>query len=490
MNARLIKETRDLLPVFVCTLPLMVVPTFIWPAEGFGYIALGVACVVMAGSSFGTEFQHRTLSLLLSQPIARSVIWREKMLALGAGMVTSLAVFLVCLVVSGPVIDRLDWLALALIPLCAFCGAPFWTLSLRHGIVGMVSAVAVPCGMLAVYALVAEQLGVNKPAALLTVILCLLPIYCAVVYWRGYVKFERLEAVDSPARELGLPAGLEAFFTRPLTRISSRFRGPFASLLKKEFRLQQISFLLAGVFVLIAVAGFSLARRYPEVAAGTVGGDLCLYALIFPLIAGAVSVAEERGWGMAEWHLTLPPSALKQWCAKMVAVHSTGLVLGLLLPTVIFLVANPLFYPGGARPTFPPVFAILPWVLGQLLLTTVAVYAASFARTTLQAILAALVILAAGGGAIVLAISSVHHIALAPVQWLGQPRVDEGLILLLLCGALVSVLCLFHFLAWSNFPRSVPGVPRLIRQFAVILLAVWVVGWFFFSALVYLNGGF
>ena len=95
MNARLIKETRALLPMFECTLPLIVVPSLIWPLQGFGYLALGVACVVMAGSSFGTEFQHRTISLLLSQPIPRSIIWREKMLVLGAGMVTILAALIV-----------------------------------------------------------------------------------------------------------------------------------------------------------------------------------------------------------------------------------------------------------------------------------------------------------------------------------------------------------------------------------------------------------
>src|SRR5664279_5306183 len=105
MNARLIKETRDLLPMFAGTLPLIVVPQLIWPPSGFGYLALGVACVVMAGSVFGTEFQHRTLSLLLTQPIPRSVIWRDKMLVLGAGIATSLTVLLCCLAVARPAIE-------------------------------------------------------------------------------------------------------------------------------------------------------------------------------------------------------------------------------------------------------------------------------------------------------------------------------------------------------------------------------------------------
>ena len=95
-----------------------------------------------AGCAFGNEFQHRTLSLLLSQPIARSVLWRDKMLVLGAGIVTSLAVLLGCLasVLSRAGADESP-LVLVLIALCAFCGAPYWTLRVspwhrRHGVRG------------------------------------------------------------------------------------------------------------------------------------------------------------------------------------------------------------------------------------------------------------------------------------------------------------------------------------------------------------------
>ena len=40
--------------------------------------------IIMAGLSFGTEFQQRTFPLLLSQPIHRSRMWNEKMIALGS----------------------------------------------------------------------------------------------------------------------------------------------------------------------------------------------------------------------------------------------------------------------------------------------------------------------------------------------------------------------------------------------------------------------
>jgi ABC-type transport system involved in multi-copper enzyme maturation permease subunit len=469
MNARLIKETRDLLPMFAGTLPLIIVLQLIWP--GAGYLALGVACVVMAGSSFGNEFQHRTISLLLSQPIARSVIWREKMLVLGTGMAASVAVLL-GLAISDPVSEHVEWLPLALIPLCAFCGAPFWTLSLRQSIAGMVSTVGAPCGIVGVYALVVMQLGGNEPATLTPAVLSLLFIYCAVIYWLGYAKFKQLEAVDSPSRDLSLPAGLEAFFVAPLTKMSSRFRGPVAALLKKEFRLQQISFLLAGLFVLIAVAGGCFVRSHPEVAAGIIGGDIFIYVLILPLIAGAISVAEEKGWGMAEWHLTLPPSALKQWSAKMLAALSTSLVLGLLLPAAMFLVANPLFSQPSTRTSLPPAFEILNWVLGQLLVTSVAIYAASFSKNTLRAILVAFVILAAGVSAMVLMARGVELVAATLFQLLGRPHVEEGMMLSLLSGALALMLCLMQGFAWSNFRRSGPPALRLVFQFTVILAFV------------------
>jgi len=428
---------------------------------------------VMGSSSFGNEFQHRTLTLLLSQPIPRSVIWREKMLVLGAGMLASLAVLLGCRAVSGSVSNHIEWLTLALIPLCAFCGAPYGTLLLRHGIAGMVFAVAAPFGILAAYALMVEQLGGNEPASLVTVIISLLFIYCALVYWLGYAKFKRLEAVDGPARELNLPAGLEAVFVRPLTRVAARFHSPLATLLKKEFRLQQISFLLAGMFVLIAGAGACLYQRYHNLAEAIVGGDCILYVMILPLIAGATSLAEEKGWGIAEWHLALPPSALKQWSAKMLATLSTSLALGLLLPTAFFLAGQALFSQPGSRDSLPPAHDFLCWVLGYLLLTSVAVYAASFSNSTLRAILAAFAMIAVG---CLLCFSVGPEVAkIDPRRWgilLHVPQVRRELIPQFLTGDLFFMLCVVQWFAWSNFRRNGLSARRIVVQLLVIFFAL------------------
>jgi hypothetical protein len=474
MNTRLIKETRDLLPIFAGSPLLIAVPYLIFHISdaGLGYAILGLACAVMGGSSFGNEFQHRTLSLLLSQPIARSVIWREKMLVLGAGMLSSLAALLVCLAVRRPAIDGQDWLALVLIPLCAFCGAPFWTLSLRQGIAGIVAAVAVPCSILAVIALITQQLGGDLTDALCAACVMLLLIYCALIYWLGYAKFKRLEAVDGPRRELGLPAGLEAFFVRPLTRIGARFHSPFAALLKKEFRLQQISFLLSVLSVLFAVVAACLIKHYPDLGGGIVAADCAIYVIILPLIAGATSVAEEKGWGIAEWHLTLPPSALTQWSAKMLATLSTSLVLGLLLPVAAFLVGQELFGPPGHRAAFPPVLELLCWPLGSLLLTSIAVYAASISNSTLRAILGAVGIIigayCVGGLTVIEAGNVVRNLGLAIIHTTPWQELTP----LLMAGGLSLMLCEVQWFAWSNFRRQGLNARMTVVQIVVLLLSV------------------
>jgi ABC-type transport system involved in multi-copper enzyme maturation permease subunit len=487
MNARLFKETRELLPAFASTLLLIVLPHLIRPwllaelevtLHAVSFLALVVACAVMGGSSFGSEFQHRTLSLLLSQPIARSVLWREKMLVVGVGMAASLAVLVGCCPVRGSA----DWLALALIPLCAFCGAPYWTLRLRHGIGGMVFAAAAPGCIIGFTALVAEWFSMDAEIGIGTGIVFVI-LYCAVACWRGYVRFNRLEAVDGPeSRELRLPGGLELVLTRPLAGVSSRFRGPFATLLKKELRLQQISFLLAGLFGLVAVAGCCLMPHYRNLGEGMLGADCGVYVILLPLVAGAMAVAEEKGWELAEWQRTLPPSVFQQWAAKMLAAISTSLALGLLLPAALFLVGDRLFGAPGPKSPLPPVYEFLPWVLSQMLVTSVAVYAASFCKSTLRAILAAFGIVAAGCGAFALLASGTEETVRRVVAWIGPLHVGEGLLRVgasmvvpLLSVALGFVLCLVQWFAWSNFRRYRPSPLRVLIQLAVVFLSVWLV---------------
>src|SRR5207302_4440095 len=81
--------------------------------------------------------------------------------------------------------------------------------------------------------------------------------------------------------------------------------------------------------------------QYP-LAEPILGTDFAIYMILIPLIAGALCVAEEKNWGVADWHTTLPPSSLKQWSAKMAVALSTSLILGLLLPAALALAGSSL----------------------------------------------------------------------------------------------------------------------------------------------------
>src|SRR5215472_17423283 len=101
MNLRLRKELRALLLPGATTLVaavLMGVGQFLADSSrgelhGWWSNLVGLLCglspvtfiggvVILAGSVFGMEFQHRTMPLWLSQGVSRAQLWKEKMLAL------------------------------------------------------------------------------------------------------------------------------------------------------------------------------------------------------------------------------------------------------------------------------------------------------------------------------------------------------------------------------------------------------------------------
>ncbi len=145
MNARLAKETRDLAPVLLGTVLLVAAIYCIWGNRlgPIGFFVFALGCGIMAAGSFGNEFRNRTISLLLSQPVPRRLIWREKMLVLAGGLTAMVAVLAVC----QRIYDRpsLEVVPLLVVPLCAFCGTPCLTLASGSGIVGLVAGWGVPC---------------------------------------------------------------------------------------------------------------------------------------------------------------------------------------------------------------------------------------------------------------------------------------------------------------------------------------------------------
>jgi hypothetical protein len=492
MNARLIKETRDLLPFAAATVLLIVMPCLILKhnhaeaAGAFGTFAFGLGCAIMGGVSFGNEFQRRTFSLLLSQPIPRSAIWREKMLVLGGSLLLSLAAIWLCVAFYGPRgwADGDAVLVPLLVAVCAFCGAPCGTLLSGKGTVGAVLAAGVPCGIAVLGALLGQafrftKLGIGEEELSLPLVILYLPF----AYWLGYSKFTRMEALETPAQELKLPARLEAIVERPLAAISARLTSPVGSLIKKELRLQQVSFILAGAFCLFALAGAILNYPFPSIAEGVWAADYAILIMILPLVAGAVAVSEERTWGISDWQLTLPPSALKQWSVKSLTALSISLLLGLALPVALFA----LWKSGDG---LPPFYVVLVFMLGQLAMTSAAVYAGSVWSSTMWAILSGLgIFVGLGGWSVWVAVHTPQGVPVFTGPAFEEPVWTlEYLRWIYAVLASFGLLCLLQWFAFCNFRRRGSNASRLVLQFLALLIFP-AVCWDFILGALFLSRG-
>ncbi len=411
MNTRLIKETRDLLPVLAGAVLITFLPYVIWghAAANYAPVIFALTCAILASASFGGELQHRTLGLLLSQPVSRSVIWLEKMLVLGAAIVICTGVAWRTFGLFRPyvVTDPFARLYLTLIPLCAWCGVPWFTLETRSAIAGAVFGLVAPAGLVGLGVLAAdkwlhfEQLGMGGQGIKLLVTGLLLA-YCATTFVLGYLRFRRLELTDAESTDLALPGAIEAALAGTLSRTASKLGGPLGSLARKELGLQQTSFLIMAVFCLLAAIGAGVYFVRPAWGDIIIGGDFAVYVIMIPLVVGALAAAEERTLGIADWHFTLPPSAWRQWSVKIRVAFSISLLLGLLLPVSLYFGGRAMsgLFDVGLRG--PPIGAgewgilleqgliILLW---QVCFTGVALYAGSFCNSTLRAILAGFVLI-------------------------------------------------------------------------------------------------
>ena len=368
---------------------------------------------MMAASSFGNEFQSRTLALLLAQPMPRSRIWRDKIAVLGAalgiaGVVAALGIVLLIRGEGKP--GSIQDLTLGLIGLAmvALCSTPIMTLATKNIIGGMGAAVAL--AMSTVLLIMATDWVISWLLAMPDImehpflsdsvdahpyayILSLVGTYCAVFYWLGYRTFVRLQLIDTQAQEINLPAKLEATLGPLLLRLMPSYTGPTASLIRKELQLHRPSFIIAGAAsALLVVEAAVFEMHISEITIGMMFTSVVLCVFLIPLITAAMALAEERNWGLAGWQLTLPPSAAKQWLTKMIVALAICLALGVALPLAMVTVMKVLFAAAGQGPTLGSTGEIASngTILCYLFLLSLIFYASSISTNVMRAVIAAL----------------------------------------------------------------------------------------------------
>src|SRR5439155_20123861 len=161
MNKRLAKEFRPLLLPWglaagaAAVAPVkLLVDDLIQPGEFLSMLfnivpfAFFGSILALGAFSFGVEFQHRTLPLMLTQPARRARLWNEKMLALVAAAVTVVLIHWVTqlgmrlmalrwLGREAPLFTMQQTLLIGMFLLATVCSAGFWTLQARSTIGGM-----------------------------------------------------------------------------------------------------------------------------------------------------------------------------------------------------------------------------------------------------------------------------------------------------------------------------------------------------------------
>jgi hypothetical protein len=495
MNARIIKETRSLLPVLCVTVLACAAPRLFWSRETAGEVGLGiftVCCLILGASCFGNEYQWRTMPLLLAQPVPRQKIWHEKMLILGAALGLGVILFLLCV----PLPDTDTYLFVIIVPFCVFCAAPYMALKIKNTVMAAVCTIGLPFGLCGTLTLLMWAFIRLFPARgrLLEyaienhfyVLICpLVVIYCVVCYQLGYRSFMKLEAVDSQTRELALPARMEALLARPLARLMPRYSGPWASLLRKELQLQKPCFLLAGALIIASpLAALAWHLDHSDVFVGLAGAAIAVLVFAVPFVASGICVAEERNWGVSGWQLALPVSARKQWAAKMLIVVFVSALLGVVLPLLLWISDGWVFHlpigPGPLHfggPWTPPSFEqissallmILGYVLGYLLVLGLGVFASSTCANSAKAIITNLGLMIFSGSIAAVAIRSIND---ALVRYLGinVGGVDTGMDLgLLVLGVYFGgLLVLVQYLARANYRNGEPGPRRVWTQLAAV----------------------
>jgi hypothetical protein len=484
LSVALKKELRALAPAWLITLAVFAVSPFV-ASEVAGGVMIGIyflGAVSLGALSMGHEYSGGTLSLLLSQPRSRPAVLLLKLSVLIPLLLTLGAAFFV-------LGDRFwnDTLLVVVPLLCGLFIAPWLTMLCRSSLAGIVFTSAMP-GLLLIAGqmIVAAVIGVNPEATVpnelrMAVVLWGIVVVSVLAAVSGWRLFMRLEALDGRGEAIHLTWHRQR--TSEAAGPSFARRSPRWLLFKKELRLQQLSFVVGGIY-LVGWLGIWLGKSaMPNVYASLVFVLTGVNAFAVPVLAGSLASAEERQLGTLEWHALLPAPASMQWAMKAGIAVAVAFVLGVAVPMALAWLSGSHLIQDGMRP-----FLSVGTVFAVILLAVVSVYVSSLSANAMQALLWSI---AAGGGAVFVlseTISGFNPFAVVAVPWwwlqawrfwpwwiFAMLPVMAVLVALLYVG---SVGMLLRF-ARTNHRSAEWSAPRIARQlisigaFVAIVMSVW-----------------
>lgn len=330
------KDFRALLPTWLaCAVAMVACKNQDSLLRDLGIPIYFFGAATLGALSVGHEYSHHTLATLLSLPIRRNRVWLSK-LAVLTTFLAGLAVLAGWTVwVYTP--DRWMGIGFYVVPaLAALCLAPWLTMVCRSPLAGSVFALT-PVGALVVLAqwISWRYYGYTHEASVVrtTFMSSGMLLICAAGAVLGWRKFVTLEVPDGRGTDVDLA------FVRGSRAATSRLtkRSPIWQVIVKELRLQQVSYLVAGLYVLTYLAAV-FSRQDQSTVDDVATIATTLYALIVGLLIGSLACAEERSYGTLDSQLLLPLSSARQWMLKTGTALSLTVLLAIVLPlTMIWL---------------------------------------------------------------------------------------------------------------------------------------------------------
>lgn len=398
MNAAVFrKELRALFPVFFAALVTLALATR--TARVFHlFLVLSVSVlgpIVLGAMVIGHEYAHRTLTLMLAQPISRARLLAAKAAVLFP-MVAVIAAAVFFALPEGfafPGSAQRDALTvLVLAPLCGLCLAPALSILCRSPLAAVVFTIAIP-GLVMLFAQIAgtaingfrNPLAVNDFTFAVTwPTIALLCLAGAVATW---LLFQRLQAIEGHA-EFQLPAWLGS---ESPVRSAPRVHSAWSALVRKELRLQQLAYVVSVLYLLAAGAIWALQEYAPEFPRIPVEALSVMYSGLVAMLIGSVASAEERQLGTLPAQLLQPIAAWKQWGLKVATVVGLSLLLAIALPLLVGSLVGT-----GDNHVMPNMRFFKQAMVPLIIVTSISLYVSSLSSSGIRAMVASLPVIAGG----------------------------------------------------------------------------------------------
>ena len=214
-----------------------------------------LGAVALGALSMGHEYSHRTITLLLSQPVSRGRLFVQKLgvvaallltLFIAAGLVMSYAMGR-----GSTAYSSQRTAALVLPVLCGLLVAPWLTMLCRSALAGAVFSLAIPGLLFTIGEVVAATHYSSHSQAehfSMSVLWGGTLGLCAVGGAMGWRTFMRLEATEGRGSEMRLPQWLQVSRTVTASPGLTRHH-PVWLLVKKELHLQQMALAISGLYL-------------------------------------------------------------------------------------------------------------------------------------------------------------------------------------------------------------------------------------------------